>query len=51
MKKYLMILGVFTGILFLITVVPARCLGLAPVPDSPPAATAVTQTATPVDCH
>ena len=48
MKKYLMILGVFTGILFLITVVPARCLGLAPVPDSPPAATAVTQTATPV---
>ena len=48
MKKYLMILGVFTGILFLITVVPARCLGLAPVPDAPPVATAVTQTATPV---
>lgn len=48
MKKYLMILGVFTGILFLITVVPARCLGLAPVPDAPPVATAVTQVATPV---
>lgn len=46
MKKYLIILSLFTGILFFITAVPAKLMGQPPDEAGTPSATAVTQAAT-----